>query len=135
QGRLIELRLRERALGRPMPTVEVVDLSQERDTSPHREPRVLSVALADRLRTVVQKKQQAILFLNRRGFNTIVYCEDCGAARRCASCDVSLTFHKNEGKLLCHYCGRAEPLESPCRDCKSIAMQPFGIGTQRVTEA
>ncbi|MCK6552664.1 primosomal protein N', partial [Myxococcota bacterium] len=134
QGKLTRLRMKDRVAGRPLPTVEVVDLAEER-SEVGGEPRVLTRALADRLRDVVAKKGQAILFLNRRGFNTIVFCADCGAARHCSKCDVSLTHHKAIASLVCHYCGHVERLDAPCRECKGTSMQPFGVGTQRVAEA
>lgn len=134
QHRLTELRLRERVHGRPMPTIETVDLNEERRAA-HGEVRVLSRALGDRLRATVEQKGQAILFLNRRGFNTIVYCEDCGTPRKCPHCDVSMTFHKASTVLACHHCGHVERLETRCRSCKSIAVRPFGFGTERVVEA
>lgn len=134
QGRLTRLVLGERALGRPMPTIQVVDLAAEKKAlkgAVH----ILSRPLADRLRAVVAAKQQAILFLNRRGFNTIVYCEGCGDARRCSHCDVSLTHHRAQNELHCHYCGHLEPLSAPCRKCGSPVMEPFGVGTERLVEA
>jgi primosomal protein N' (replication factor Y) len=134
QNRVTELRLDQRALNRPMPTIEVVDLAEER-RAVKGEPRILTRPLADRLRAVVEAKEQAILFLNRRGFNTVVYCDDCGAARTCDACDVSLTYHKTTGRLVCHYCDRQSSLEAPCTSCQGHAIRPFGIGTQRVVEA
>lgn len=134
QNRITELRLTERALHRPMPAIEVVDLAEER-RAVKGEPRILTRTLADRLRAVLAAKEQAILFLNRRGFNTVVYCDDCGAARTCEACDVSLTYHKTSNYLVCHYCDRQSTLEAPCNACQSHAIRPFGIGTQRVVEA
>lgn len=134
RGRILRLRMRERVLGRPLPTVQVVDLTEERRAM-RGALHVLSRALADRLRAVVGAGEQAILFLNRRGFNTVVYCEECSAPRSCLHCDVALTFHKQARNLSCHYCGHVEPLEAPCRKCKGLAMQPFGVGTERLVEA
>lgn len=134
QGRLTRLVLSERALGRPMPKVEVVDLSAEKKAMKGA-VRVLSRPLADRLRAVITQKQQAILFLNRRGFNTIVYCNGCGEARKCGHCDVSLTHHRASAELHCHYCGHIEPLRSPCPKCGATDMEPFGVGTERLVEA
>ncbi|MFO0725657.1 MAG: primosomal protein N' [Myxococcota bacterium] len=134
-GRVTELRLPGRALGRPMPAVELVDLAQAKSDEPGGEVPILSRPLADALREVVGKKEQAILFLNRRGFNTIVVCEECKTPRKCRHCDVSLTHHKSEGALVCHYCGRREPLEQACVSCRATAMKPYGAGTERVLEA
>ncbi len=134
-GRVHELRLPGRALGRPMPAVELVDLGKAKEDEPKGEIPILSRALADAVRDTVAKKEQAILFLNRRGFNTVVVCEECKTPRKCAHCDVSLTHHKAEGALVCHYCDRREPLIRPCKSCRSTAMKPYGAGTERVAEA
>lgn len=133
-GRLTELRLASRVGARPMPTIEVVDLTEERRAMKG-DIQLLSRPLADRLRDVVAKKQQAILFLNRRGFNTIVYCEECSEARKCRSCDVSLTHHRAARILACHYCGHHEGFDSPCPKCGGRGVTPFGAGTERVVEA
>ncbi len=137
QGRIEEVRLGERVAGRAMPTVELVDLSakRERDRADGKsgELPVLSRPLADALREAVARHEQAILFLNRRGFNTIVLCDECKTLRACVRCDVGLTHHKAEGRLVCHRCGHAEPLERACIECGARAMRPFGAGTERVT--
>lgn len=134
QDRLQVIHLKARVGARPMPKVSVVDLTEERrqrkgDVS------LISRPLADALREVIAKKEQAILFLNRRGFNTIVYCQDCSEPRRCPRCSISLTHHLRAGNLACHYCGYEVQLESPCPECKSMSMQPMGAGTERVVEA
>ena len=131
-GRMTELRLPARVAGRAMPAVEIVDLTEERRALKG-DIRLLSRALADGLRATVARGQQAILFLNRRGFNTVVFCEACTDARTCPSCDVSLTHHQAQGRLQCHYCGHTERLDSPCRKCGERAVVPLGAGTERVT--
>ncbi|MEM7676599.1 MAG: primosomal protein N' [Myxococcota bacterium] len=133
-GRLTELRLPERVGGRPMPAVQVVDLAEERRAMKG-DIRVLSRALADGLRDTVADGHQAILFLNRRGFNTIVYCEECTDARTCRHCDVSLTHHLSSARLQCHYCGRIERLDAPCPKCGGRSVLPMGAGTERVAAA
>ena len=133
-GRLTELRLPDRVAGRPLPSVEVVDLTEERRAMKG-DLRLLSRALADGLRETIARGQQAILFLNRRGFNTIVYCEECTDARTCRHCDVSLTHHRAAEILQCHYCGHTERIGSPCRKCGSRAVVPLGAGTERIAEA
>ncbi len=132
-GRLEELCLYERVGSRPMPTIEIVDLGderRERKGSIH----LLSRPLDDKLREVLEQKHQAIIFLNRRGFNTVVFCEDCGEARQCNHCDTSLTFHRAGRLMICHYCGHQEPLDVSCTKCGSRSMLPFGAGTQRVAD-
>jgi primosomal protein N' (replication factor Y) (superfamily II helicase) len=132
-GRITELRLSSRVAAKAMPIVQVVDLAEEKKKLKG-EVHLLSRAMEDGLRAIVEKKEQAILFLNRRGFNTIVHCDDCGDARTCPSCDVSLTHHKSGSKLRCHYCDHEEPFRSPCRKCKSMAMRAYGAGTERIAE-
>lgn len=134
RGRAARLVLARRVGDRPMPTMQVVDLAEERRQRKG-DVHLISRALADGLRDTVAKGEQAILFLNRRGFNTIVYCEDCGAAKTCPRCSVSLTHHRHSGKLACHYCGFEERLESKCRECGGRAIRPMGAGTERVVAA
>jgi primosomal protein N' (replication factor Y) len=134
QGRLQRLSLAARVGARPLPKVQVVDLTEERRQLKGELP-LLSRALSDGLRRVVASGEQAILFLNRRGFNTIVYCDECGAPKTCPRCSVSLTHHLRQRKLACHYCGFEEPLEVPCRQCQGQAIRPMGAGTERVVAA
>ena len=133
-GRLTELRLPNRVGDRTMPRVEIVNLADERRAMKG-DIRVLSRALGDALRETVAAGQQAILFLNRRGFNTVVYCAACTDARTCPHCDVSLTRHRANETLQCHYCGHTERLERPCRKCGAREVQPMGAGTERVAAA
>ena len=76
--------------------------------------------------------EQSILFLNRRGFSTVVHCQACGFVLRCPACAVSLTLHREHKLLLCHYCGRAEPVRQSCPRCKEQTLQGMGSGTERV---
>lgn len=133
RGRLERLRLDHRVGHRPMPTVEVVDLGEERRKAKG-ELKLVSRALEDALREVQDRKEQAIIFLNRRGFNTIVHCGACDEVKKCPHCDVSLTFHRARGKTACHYCGFEEALEAPCRKCRSREVRPLGAGTERVVD-
>ena len=131
--RMTELRLAERVHERPMPEVSVVDMAAGlRDLNG--EIPLLSSRLSDALVETIERGEQAIVFLNRRGFNTIVVCDECGEARTCDDCTVSLTHHKHRGLLVCHYCGRTEPLEQACAGCGERAMKPYGAGTERIAE-
>lgn len=134
QGRLERLRLDARVGDRPLPTIEVVDLAEERRALKG-ELRLLSRALEDRLRELRPKGEQAILFLNRRGFNTVVHCGACDDVKKCPRCDVSLTYHREERKLACHRCFFEEALTAPCRSCRSRDVRPLGAGTERVVAA
>lgn len=116
-----------------MPEVEVVDLAEERRAN-RGEPRLISRRLEDALRKLKEKGEQAIIFLNRRGFNTIVHCGACDDVKKCPHCDVSLTFHRQERRLSCHYCDFQEPLYASCRSCGSKDVRPLGAGTERITD-
>ncbi len=134
RGRLTRLRLDARVAGRPMPVATVVDLAEERRAMKGQD-RLLSRALEDALREGADRGEQSILFLNRRGFNTIVHCAACDDVKKCPRCDVSLTYHRAFRKLTCHYCGFEEPLEARCRGCGARDVVPLGAGTERVVQA
>jgi primosomal protein N' (replication factor Y) len=125
--------LRERVLGRPLPPVQVVDLCAAQRADPGA---VFGDLLAASLRERLARGEQAILFINRRGFSAFVLCRDCGFVPRCARCDVSLTLHRTgSGRLLCHYCGFQRRAPERCPRCAGSRVRPFGIGTQRVEAA
>ena len=131
--RIRELRLAKRFASQPLPTVATVDLARcSRDVKG--EVPLISRQLADALIQTVERNEQAILFLNRRGFNTVLVCDNCGTAKKCSSCDVSLTHHKHSKVLVCHYCNATESYSNKCNECGANAMQPYGAGTQRVAE-
>ncbi len=110
--------------------VEVVDLRKElAEGNKSIFSRRMQELVADRL----EKKEQAMLFMNRRGYSSFVSCRSCGKAIRCPHCDVSLTLH-NQRRLVCHYCGYAIPLPKTCPDCGSEYLAGFGAGTQKVEE-
>jgi primosomal protein N' (replication factor Y) len=132
RGRYRLLALPRRIDDRPLPRVEIVDLAKLRRTVPS--PGLLSPPLADALAETLAARQQAILFLNRRGYQTLVLCQACGREARCPACAVSLTFHRRRGALLCHYCGRAERMTDDCPDCGGPRLG-VGVGTEQVEEA
>jgi len=127
-----ETRLTARVQGRPMPPVEIVDL---RKTAGERKGyHALSVTLERAVAEALDRQEQVILFLNRRGFSTYVFCPACGLTLRCTGCDVALTFHRSANECLCHYCGRAVAPPEKCPACSSPAMNFFGLGTERLEE-
>jgi primosomal protein N' (replication factor Y) len=130
-GRYRLLELAGRAHARPLPEVELVDL---RTYQPDGDS-LLTAPLADALAATLAAGDQAILFLNRRGFSTFVVCCACGRAFRCPSCSVSLTYHRAGERLTCHYCGHEERLPFECPKCGAAAIRRFGAGTERVEEA
>ena len=131
-GRYTLLSMPTRATGAPMPAVEIVDL---RRWLPDDEA-MLSAPLARALEETVTAGDQAILFLNRRGFATFVVCRACGHAFRCKDCAVSLTYHQHSDRLVCHYCGYGQRVPEVCPACKTRGkIERKGLGTEKVAQA
>lgn len=95
---------------------------------------IFSRKLIDEIALNLEKKEQTILFLNRRGFSSFVSCRSCGYVPQCPNCNVSLTYHKSIEKMVCHYCDYAHPTYNSCPQCSSKYIKHFGIGTQRVAD-
>jgi primosomal protein N' (replication factor Y) (superfamily II helicase) len=132
RGRYQELHLTRRVDDRPMPRVELVDLRVARPRVPgEKEPPVLSEPLRQALGKTLAAGQQAILFLNRRGLSTFTLCEVCGQSLKCDDCDVCLTEHSAQRRLLCHYCGKGFPMPKACPSCSGPLLS-LGVGTERV---
>ncbi len=134
RGRYRLLSLPVRVDDRPMPRVELIDLARRPRPRRGEPPALLSAELQQALGETLAAGQQSILFLNRRGYQTLVLCEACGLEARCPDCSVSLTHHARRGLLLCHYCGRHEPVARPCAACGG-ARFGLGFGTEQVEEA
>jgi len=146
QGRMTTLRLLERAKKQPLPSVRVVDLRHV-GAGPSGHPK-LSLPLHRALEHVLAQKEQAILFLNRRGFAPTLICEACGEIVRCPRCDVSLTLHNRRGTrarrdgtleevppgLRCHYCDHLEATPRACKKCKAEKLSLEGTGTEKLEE-
>ncbi len=113
----------------PLPTVQTVDMRVAAD-----ETSLFSDELLAELQTVLDNGKQAILLLNRRGYQTFVSCRECGQVVRCPSCSIALTYHRANGRLMCHYCGHTQPPMHHCPECGSDAIRYTGMGTQRVEE-
>ena len=124
------LEMPERVEQRPMPAMEIVDMRKVKDER-GKEP-MISPTLKMALRENLDTGNQSILFLNRRGFHQIFLCRSCGRALRCPNCDVSLTFHLNLNRLVCHYCGFTSPPNVPCNICGGHSLKPFGFGTEKM---
>ncbi|WP_313891315.1 primosomal protein N' [Psychrobacillus sp.] len=125
------LTLRQRAKEQALPTVHVVDMRIELKNGNRS---MFSVDLADAVREKIEKKEQIVLFLNKRGFSSFVLCRDCGTVVECKQCDISLTYHRAGEQLKCHYCGHEEPVPRQCPECMSDHIRFFGTGTQKVEE-
>ena len=132
RGRYEALALPQRIDNRPMPEVRLVDLSRLRRHAPL--PGLLSPELEGALAETVAAGRQAILFLNRRGFQTLVVCRDCGEEERCENCAVSLTYHARRGALVCHYCGASRKMDPVCAACGG-ERAGVGVGTEQVERA
>jgi primosomal protein N' (replication factor Y) len=122
------------ATAAPLPPVTIVDMRQELRAGNRS---MFSAALRQALRETLERGEQALLFLNRRGAATFVLCRDCGYVARCPECDIPLTFHKHGegGALTCHYCGYQSASLSRCPQCNSERIRYFGAGTASVAEA
>ncbi len=111
-----------------LPQVQVVDMRTQTDGS------LFSETLKHELRTCIENDRQAILLLNRRGYQTFVSCRSCGRVITCPSCSISMTYHRANNRLMCHYCGHMQPMTLRCPDCGSEHVRYSGVGTQRVEE-
>lgn len=131
EGKYSLFQLKHRGGEGTMPTVWVVDLREElKMKNRSMFSNKLKALIQDRL----EKKQQIMLFINRRGYAGFVSCRSCGHVIKCPHCDVSLNSHNN-GKLLCHYCGYEEEMKKTCPSCGSKYIAAFGTGTQKVEES
>ncbi len=111
-----------------LPTVEVVDMRKELQNGNNS---IISNALYQRVLDALNQKKQAILLLNRRGFNTYISCPSCGNVVNCDNCSISMTYHSANNRLMCHYCGKSTPYVEKCSVCGFESMKYTGIGTQR----
>ena len=114
-----------------LPTTQIIDLREEFKKGNRS---IFSGELHKKIEERLAKKEQIMLFLNRRGFAGFVSCRACGQVIKCPHCDVTLTYHRN-GKLRCHYCGYEETFIKQCPICKSSHVAAFGLGTEKVEAA
>ena len=125
------LELTQRANNSKLPDVEIVDLKMELANGNRS---MLSVKLHDAIEQNLKENRQTILFLNRRGFSTFIMCRECGYTLKCKNCNISMTYHKTQNKLKCHYCGYEENVVTICPECKSTKIRYFGTGTQKLEQ-
>lgn len=115
-----------------LPKVETIDMTVARK---HKEVKgIFSFALRDRILKALSNKEQVILFQNRRGFAPYVECHQCAWTAKCINCDVSMTYHKNTGELVCHYCGARAKLPMTCPACGNASLELQGYGTEKIEE-
>ncbi|HZH60653.1 MAG TPA: primosomal protein N' [Metabacillus sp.] len=125
------LTIKERVNKRSMPSVEIVDMREELRSGNRT---MFSTSLIEKLTNRLEKNEQSVLFLNKRGYSSFVMCRDCGFVIQCPHCDISLTYHRYGQQLKCHYCGHEEHMPNVCPECQSEHIRFFGTGTQRVEE-
>jgi primosomal protein N' (replication factor Y) (superfamily II helicase) len=124
--------LPDRVEQRPLPEVEIVDMRQEfQETG---QEQVISRRLAEEIRERLEKKEQIMVLLNRRGYSPVVLCRACGKTLQCANCAVSMTHHKREHKMECHYCGHVERIPDKCAHCGSEYVYFVGTGSEKLEE-
>lgn len=131
-GKFTLLTLPQRIDTRPLPPIHIIDMTQE--VKDNRNPELFSRPLQGALEAALDRREQVLLFLNRRGFFNFMICLSCQKTALCRHCDVSLTLHKPKNNLMCHYCGREYVPPRKCTFCDSNEMSLVGIGTQRVEE-
>ena len=132
KGQARHLHLRERARAQPLPKVQVIDL-RKAAAGPGGDKR-WSLPLHRALEQTLAEKEQAILFLNRRGFSPSARCEACGTLVECPHCSVAMTFHKGKRRLICHYCDHQTALPDTCAKCHAPAIGLEGVGTEQLQE-
>lgn len=125
------LELPSRANAKELPPVDLIDMREQLKGGNRS---MFSIELIDAIRNRLQKKEQIVLFLNKRGFSSFVLCRDCGTTVQCPNCDISLTYHRMGEALRCHYCGYEEQVPTQCPHCESEHIRFFGTGTQKVEE-
>ena len=126
---LIELKKRYNET--ELPQAEIVDMRQELKDGNRS---ILSRRLCEEMQTELEAGRQVMLFLNRRGYSTFVSCRECGYVAKCPTCGLSLTYHRADGTLSCHYCGHTEAAPKRCPECGSRYVRYFGSGTEKVED-
>lgn len=131
-GRYGLVRLTKRFDDIALPQIEVVNTKELRRKKQMKS--ILSPPMIDKMKEALLKKEQIILFQNRRGFSSVLECKTCSWTPHCLHCDVSLTYHKGQRVMICHYCGAAYRVPSECEDCKTPTLEFLGYGTERIEE-
>jgi len=134
KGKYTLLKMLSRVEARPLPDVEVIDLRKEKGEKEDRGFVIFSATLRDALRETFALGEQAIILINRRGYAPFLLCRECGHEFRCKDCSVTLTVHRRDGMLICHYCGFRIRIPTKCPLCSGEVLQPVGFGTEKVEE-
>ena len=125
-----QLTLENRVNQNPLPEITLVDLKKYKDY--RGTEKIITPELAIQIRACLEKGNQTLIFLNRRGFATFPACKECGKSLNCKFCDVTMTFHKGQDSYKCHLCGHTLPAGVNCPECKSKKIQNFGFGTEKI---
>jgi primosomal protein N' (replication factor Y) (superfamily II helicase) len=124
--------LPDRVEQRPLPEVEIIDMRQEFQETGHEQ--VISRKLAAEIKDRFDRKEQVMVLLNRRGYSPVVLCRTCGKTLQCRNCAISMTHHKREQKMVCHYCGFVAPVPKACAECGSEYVYFLGTGSEKLEE-
>lgn len=130
KGVYTKLLLNKRVGNSVLPNILVVDMTPELK----KRNMIFSELLKRKIKEKLEKKEQIILLLNRRGFSTFITCSNCGFTYKCPSCDISLTYHKSTNNLICHYCGYQKSCEELCPKCHEKSLNYYGLGTEKLEE-
>lgn len=130
-GKIHLCKMDSRAVSDNLPKVELVDLRQELDNGNRS---IFSEKLRQEMMNNIQRGEQTMLFLNRRGHSTFVLCRSCGFVAKCINCNVTMTYHETYNRLVCHYCGYTTKNLSKCPKCESDYIRGFGLGTEKLEE-
>ncbi|HEX3070390.1 MAG TPA: primosomal protein N' [Thermoanaerobaculia bacterium] len=134
RGKYTLIRMLSRVESRPLPVADVIDLRKERAEKEDKGFVIFSNPLKERMKETFVAGEQAIILMNRRGYAPYLLCRDCGHDFRCRDCSVTLTVHRRDGLLICHYCGMRKKIPEHCPLCNGVTMQPIGFGTEKVEE-
>ncbi|MBR7552825.1 primosomal protein N' [Allobacillus sp. GCM10007491] len=126
------LELKDRVNEQDLPHIEIVDMRTELEKGNRS---MFSESLTEKIQDRLDKNEQIVLLLNRRGYSSFVMCRECGETIQCEHCDISMTYHRRHHKLKCHYCNAERSMPKTCPNCESDAIRFFGTGTQKVEEA
>jgi primosomal protein N' (replication factor Y) len=133
-GRYRQVTLAQRVGGGALPAVRLLDLATVPRPAPRMPPAALAPPLVEAIRTRIERGEQSLLFLNRRGFAPVLHCPACQWKSGCPHCSAWRVFHKGERLLRCHHCGTQEPVPRACPDCGNLDIEPMGRGTERLEE-
>jgi primosomal protein N' (replication factor Y) len=126
------LELRDRVEKRPLPEVEIIDMRQEFQETGHEQ--VISRKLAAEIKERLDRKEQVMVLLNRRGYSPVVLCRSCGKSMECRNCAIAMTHHKGAQRMVCHYCGFMAPVPKVCAECGSEYVYFLGTGSEKLEE-